>query len=335
MKIVNWNGKKDYDPCEFYNWRLDWLENQIKIRHGRGENIPEHQYERWFTEEHRVYDNHLKDYEKIKKLNKEIAIIVPSHKYQNVWLRSCLEACSKTGFWTLLAFDNPYYQPNLKHEQALPSVEALMFADQVLLKPKTWGSGVGIPHSWNMYLGLKTIQSLGFKYVFNINGDIIMEKPQGVAKLREMLGDDDIIACEYIPGRYLGTMVWLAKTDVAMKMWEMNMEKLYQQNFGNAEARMGIFAKQMELKVTDVVNPADHHFKDWTHKNTFRNVIGLRHLHAEHKVRRWNKKDPIEEKYFDKAFLNHHEKMSLVKYWSTGDKKFVEVWWGNRGCNKR
>lgn len=327
MKLVNWDGTKEYNPCEMYNWRLQWLERQIGIRHGRGEKIPENQYERWFSEEERVYQNNLRDYEKIKKLDKKIGIIVPSHKYQNVWLGSCLKACSETGYWVLLAYDNPYYALNLRHDQSIPSVETLMYADQILLKPKTWGSGVGTPHSWNMYLGLKMLKGLGFEYIFNINGDIILEKPEGVNKLFEVLGDGDIIACEYIPGRYLGTMVWLAKTDVAITMWEMNMEKLYQQNFGNAEARMGIFAKQLGLKVIPVTNPADHHFKDWSHRNTFRDILGIRHLHAEHKVRRWEKKEPIEEKYFDKRFLNTHELNTLVKYWKTGDKKFLQKWW--------
>ena len=215
-----------------------------------------------------------------------------------------------------------------KHEDLLPSVEAMMFADEILMKPKTWGSGVGTPHSWNMYLGLKMIKSLGFEYVFNINGDIIMEKPEGVTKLFEILGDNDIISCEYTPGRYLGTMVWLAKIDVAVELWDKNFRNLYRNNLGNAEARMGIFADQMKLKVSPVKNPADHHFKDWTHNNTFRNVIGLRHLHAEHKVRRWEKMIPIEEKFFDKKFLNTHEQRTLQKYWATKEERFLEAWWG-------
>ena len=327
MKLVNWNGKKDYDPCELYNWRLDWLENQIRIHIANGRKIPVNQYERWFDEEEKVYQNNLRDYEKIKKLSKPISIIVPTHKYHNVWLKSCLESCSKTGYWTLLAYDNPYYNQNHKHSDLLPSVKTLMYADQILIKPKTWGSGVGIPHSWNMFLGLKTLKSLGFEYVFNINGDCIMEKPDGVDKLFEMLGNADIIACEYHKDKYLGTMAWLAKMDVALKMWEMNMEKLYQQNFGNAEARMGIFAKQLNLKVIPVDNPSDHHFKDWNHKNTFREILGIRHLHAEHKVRRWEKKEPIEEKYFDKNFLNGHEQKTLLKYWETGNRNFIKEWW--------
>ena len=328
MHLVDHNGKGDFDPCKHYRWRLDWLENQIRLHRANGRKIPEEQYDRWFSEEEKVYQNNLRDYEKIKKLKKHIGIIVPTHKYHNVWLGSCLKSCSETGYWVLLAYDNPYYGVNHKHAELLPSVQTMMYADQIVMKPKTWGSGVGVPHSWNMYLGLKALKSLGFEYVFNTNGDCVLEKPDGVDKLFEMLGDADIIACEYHPGRYLGTMTWLAKIDVALKMWELNMDKLYQQNFGNAEARMGIFAKKLDLKVISVVNPSDHHFKDWTHKNTFREVVGIRHLHAEHKVRRWEKKAPIEEKYFDKNFLNGHERNTLLKYWDTGEKKYLKQWWG-------
>ena len=329
MKLVDQDGKNEYHPCDYYNWRLDWLERTISKRHQRGDKLTTQQYQEWYESEKRTYENQLKDYKEIKKLNKEIGIIVPTHKYHAIWLETSLKQCYSTGYWTLLAYDSPYYQLNQKHEQVLPSVQAMMYIDQMVMKPKTWGSGVGVPHSWSMWMGMKMLKSLGFPYVFNVNGDIVLEKPEGINTLLDMLKEDDsdIIACEYHEGRYLGTMVWLAKTDVALAMWEMNMEKLYQINFGNSEARFGKFAKQLGLKVIPVKNPSDHHFKDWTYDSTFRNILGLRHLHAEHKDRRLRRDEPVEEKYFDKHFLKTHEINSISKYWETGDKKFLEAWW--------
>ena len=124
---------------------------------------------------------------------------------------------------------------------------------------------------------------------------IFLERPEGVDELFEMVKKEnaDIIACEYHPGRYLGTMVWLAKIDPALAMWEENMKRLYQINFGNAEARFGKFADTQKLKVIPVKNPSDHHFKDWKHNNTFRKILGLRHLHAEHKDRRIRRDLPV------------------------------------------
>jgi hypothetical protein len=329
MKLVDQDGKGTYHPCDYYNWRLDWLERTISKRHNRGDKLSTEQYQQWYEAEKRTYENHLKDYSRIEKLNKEVGIIVPTHKYHNMWLETSLKQCNSTGYWTLLAFDNPFYQLREDIAHVLPSVQAFMYADQVIMKPKTWGSGVGVPHSWSMWMGLMMIKNLGFPYVFNVNGDIVLEKPEGVSVLLNMLKEEDadIIACEYHKDRYLGTMIWLSKTDAALQMWEMNMKKLYQINFGNAEARMGKFAKQLNLKVIPVDNPKESHFKDWTYDSTFRRILGIRHLHAEHKDRRKRKDEPVEEKYCDKRYLNQHEKKTLVEYWKTKDKKYLKAWW--------
>ena len=327
------NGKGIFEPCDHLNWRLNWLENQIRIHRVNKRKIPTEQYQRWFDEEEKVYQNNLRDYEKIKKLYKEVAIIVPTHFYHSVWLRACLESCQKTGYFTLLSYDNPLFDKKQQIQNRMPSVPTLMLADEILMKPKTWGSGVGIPHSWNMLLGLNMLHSLGFKYVFNINGDCVMEKPEGVHELLKMVKkqDADIIACEYHKDKYLGTMAWLSKLDIAVKMWENNFRRMYQQNFGNAEARMGIFSKQMKLKVIPVENPEDHHFKPPGTKGTFRKILGIRHLHAEHKVRRTLKMEAVEKKFFEfgpnNLFLNGHERNTLLKYWNTNDKKYLKAWW--------
>jgi len=336
QKLYNWNGKRDFNPCEQYNWRLGWVEKQISLRVKKGEKFTEAQYQRWFTEEEKVYQNNLKDQVKIDKLNKEVGIIVPSHFYQAVWLGACLRSCQATGYFTLLAYDNPFFDKKQQVQLRMPSAQTIMEADEIVIKHKSWGSGVGIPHSWNMYYGLHMMQSLGFKYVYNINGDCIMEKPEGVDKLLNMLKekDADIISCEYHPGRYLGTMAWVCKMDVAVKMWDMNLERMYQFNYGNAEARMGLFAKNLGLKVISVENPEDHHFKPPGVKGTFRKILGLRHLHAEHKVRKMLKMKPVDQKYFeigkDNIYLNTHEQNTLIPYWKTGDKSHLKKWWGDK-----
>ena len=62
-------------------------------------------------------------------------------------------------------------------------------------------------------------------------------------------------------------------------------------------------------------------------KSTWYNTIGLRHLHAEHKIRRWKKKEPVERKYFDEKFLTPYERNTLLKYWNTKEKRFLKAWW--------
>ena len=202
-----------------------------------------------------------------------------------------------------------------------------MLADYISVKHKTWGSGVGIPHSWNMWYALHAAKGFGFEYVFNINGDCIMEKPD-LKPLRDMLGDADAISCEYVEGRYFGTMSYLSKIDPMMKMWDMNLQRLNQFNIGNAEGRLGRFSKELGLKIVPVENPEDHHFKPPGVKGTFRKMLGMRHLHAEHKVRNWEKMEPIEMDYCETQYLNSHEQKTLMVYWKTGSKQHLEEWWG-------
>ena len=334
--VKNWDesGKK-FDPCSLYNWRLDWLENQILRHRKNGLVYSDEQYQRWYDEEEKVYNNNMRDSVKMKKLQRDTAIIVPTHYHHSKWIRACLESCQKLGYFIVLAYDNPFYSKNLKIEQRMPSVEALYLADYISIKPKTWGSGVGIPHAWNMFFGLKMIQSLGFEYVFNLNGDCILEKPENFHVIREMLGNNDLIACEYIPEKkYCGTMSFLCKTKILMEIWKEYIEKLYFFNIGNAERRMGEWTAKKNAKVVAVENPEDAHFKPIPgadQKGTWRKVLGLRHLHAEHKVRRTLKLEPIEKKYFDfgpgNIFMDGFERNTIMKYWETNDRKFLEAWW--------
>jgi hypothetical protein len=330
ISIKNWDGKGKFDACSLYNWRLDWLETQIKTHRKNDIPIQEEQYEMWFKQEQDVYENNLKNKTVIDKFDKDTAIIVPTHCYQNVWLKSCLEACSKTGLFTLVAYDNPFFDRRHVVQQRMPSTESFMLCDLFLMKQKTWGGGVGTPHSWNMWYGLNMLKSIGFEYIFNINGDCIMEHPENFPEIRKALGDADIISCEWIPrAKHLGTMSFLGKTDCIHKVWTKNLEHLFCFNIGNAEARFGRWALDEGYKIVDVENPDEAHFKPPGSENaTWRKILGFRHLHAEHKVRRKLRMEPVEEKYFDKQFLSGHEQNSLAMYWKTGDKQHLESWWG-------
>ena len=325
--FYNWDGTKHFNPEEQLEWRLQWLDKQVKLRESRGEKFDQKQKTKWLAEEQHVYQNNLKDFKIIQKLQQDTCIIVPTHYYHAPWLRACLESCHATGLFVILAYDNPLYDPKQTLATRFPNAKTLMFADHISIKHKSWGSGVGIPHSWNMWYATHAAQSMGFKYIYNLNGDCIMERPQDFPKLREKLGEDDIISCESHPGRYLGTMAYLGKTDPIVEMWNMNLSRMYQYNFGNAEARLGKFAAKLGLKVTPVENPEDPHHKPPGVKGTIRNLVGLRHLHAEHKVRRWDKLEPIEQKYCEIEYLNSHEQKTLLKYWDTGDKKYLKKWW--------
>lgn len=333
-----WDGTgKIFDPCELYEWRLEWLEKKVAEHHYHKRVKDEAQYQKWWDEEEKVYQNNRRDSERVAKLRKNIGIIVPTHYHHSRFITACLESLSKLGYFVLLAYDNPFYSPTRKIHESMPSVKGLFLADYISIKPKTWASGVGVPHAWNMFFGIKMLKTLGFEYIFNLNGDCILEKPENFPKLIELLGDGDCITCEWIPERkYAGTMAYLIKTELADEIWSQYIQKIYWFNIGNAEARMGRFLLDSKCKVIPVDNPTEAHFKcgpntEATDNATFRTLLGLRHLHAEHKVRRSLKMEPIEEKYFDYGpdmiFMNGHERNTMIKYFKTKDRKYLEAWW--------
>lgn len=331
--IENWDSNGEwFNPCSLYNWRLDWLERRVKQHRDNGFIHSDRQYQQWWDEEHQVWENNERDIARAKRLSKSIGIIVPSHAHQRVWLQSCLKSLQKTGYFILLAYDNPFHGDH-PLDQRLPSPQTFHLADEVILKHKTWASGVGIPHAWNMFYGVKMLKALGFEYIFNLNGDCILEKPENFPQLVELLGDNDFIACELRPEqKYCGTMSWLGRTDIVDEIWSEYIHDLYKFNIGNAEARMGRHILNKGYSIVPVDNPAEAHFKPTKERSatddaTFRVMLGLRHLHAELKIRRVLHLESIEEKYFEKKFMSRVETETLGEYWKTGDKKFLKDWW--------
>ena len=101
---------------------------------------------------------------------------------------------------------------------------------------------------------------------------------------------------------------------------------------GNGEARFGQGIVKRDVKWLPVENPEDPHFKPPGVKGTWRKVFGLRHLHAEYKVRRKDHLPPIEQKYVDPGpdmcYLNGLERQVFPEFWKTGNIDIIkERWW--------
>ena len=212
-------------------------------------------------------------------------------------------------------------------EQLLPRNDVMALADYVSIKPKTFHSGVTIPHMWNMLFAVNQAHVLGFEYIFCINGDFIMERPEEFQKLRDMMGDADMFPLAWNPNKpSCGTAAFIAKTKHQVEFWRGFADTIHKPQ-GNAEARLGRYYKNNKLKVVHFEpGPLPHQMPN--PKSTWYNTIGLRHLHAENKIRRWKNMEPIQQEYFDERFMTPNERTCLTQYWKTGNKKFLEKWWG-------
>ena len=332
IRVENALNNSKFSACSEYNRRLDRMETNIAkfLKTKRGEKFNnDRQVDKWYGEANLVYNNNSKDQITYEKLQKDLCVIIPSHRYQRPWLKGCLEGVQKLGYFSILAYDNPYHAGQIGRptDALLPRNDVMALADYVSIKPKTFHSGVTIPHMWNMIFAVNQASILGFEYIFCINGDFIMERPEKFEKLRQMMGDADMFPLAWNPKKpSCGTAAFIAKTEPQVEFWRDFARTLHQPK-GNAEARMGRYYKENKLKVFhNHHGPMAHQMPN--EKSDWYNIVGLRHLHAENKIRRWEKKKPIEEKYFDKRFMTPNERKCLTEYWKTKDDKSLKPWWG-------
>jgi hypothetical protein len=330
IEIRGVSGQDMFDPCELYNRKLDHMEKKIvgfvKKKHRIIRNPGTIQ--KWYNEQHHLYKNNVGYKTLIEKLQRDLCIIIPSHKYHRMWNNACVESLKDLDYFKILAWDNQFYKDKLDIRQYMPTPEVLSKVDSIVMKPKTFRGGVGVPHTWNMVFVLNQAYSLGFEYVFNINGDCFLENPENFEKARDIMGDADLFTCEWNHKRKAGgTMGFIAKTEHMYNCWRYILEHSYSEG-GNSEARVYRYYMQNKLKVIP------SHKDNWSYRKpfpgtTWYDLLGFRHPHAEHKVRRWEKMEPIERKYVDETLLNPREKQTLQRYWDTGNKKYLKQWWGN------
>ncbi len=256
---------------------------------------------------------------------KEIGILLTSHPGNRAYLKASVESHAKTKLWITLAYDN-YFDPDRKEltwNQLMPDKEVVDNVNSFIMGPyQKWG-GVLYPYFWLLELGLNSMN--GFKYIYSANGDCIIEKPEGVFELLEILKkeDADFIAAGWWnrgDSRYVfNSTGFIGKAESIMKMMKHFREnfiplKSYErtcQDFGNCEGRMGRAIKDLGMKVVKVENPENEqmHIKGI---GTWYKIAGFRHLHAEEGMA-WKMRNSVpkvycpELKYIDERYMNQQE----------------------------
>lgn len=275
---------------------------------------------------------------KAKKWNDDVNVLITAHMDQRIFLNACVDSVKDLG-WVLVVYDNPggdYYR-------RLPKEEIFNKIDQFFMKhPTREMPGPTYPQFWNFRHGIDLLLGSQGKYIFVIGADSILERPEGLPEIIEMLGDGDIIACStQNPDRhkdaYCNTKSLLA-TKTAFKTIIDFAQKGFvpmDYKYGNMESRFGLAIKETGIKEVKVPKlPGEDQFAyDYDaegksiNRGTWGEVLGYRHLAGEHKIRRKKKIIPVEEKYFDKDYLRRYEEETMAKYWETGKEEFLEAWW--------
>ena len=271
-----------------------------------------------------------------KKIFKKVGILVTGHPANRPYMKACIESHAKLGYWITLAYDSymdPTQNGSISHDKFMPANDVMKHIDTFIMPHhQVWG-GVLYPWFWLMKFGVDSMQS--FEYIYCINSDFILEKPEGFEELFKMIGDADIMTCgpDYDSPPATATSGLIAKAGALKAIMKhiqdhfipWDVYEKYTQDFGNAEGRFGRAIKDLGLKQVRVKPPSDDMLKV-PGQGTWYDLVGLRHIHAEHNYSQRNKKLPPELKYFDPRFMCDEYRF-IKEYWETKDIKVLDNWW--------
>lgn len=263
----------------------------------------------------------------------KIGVLLTSHPGNRAYLKGCVETHKKLGFWICLAYDNYInpVEPTIDYNSIMPAKDVIDNIDMFLMPHhQVWG-GVLYPYFWLFKFGIAALSD--FEYIYCTNGDFILEKPEGFPKLMELLGDADIMTSGPDDERHANTAGFIAKTSALraiVKHFQDNFIPFenYERttnDFGNAEGRFGRAIHDLGLKQVVVAPP----YNDQLHKpgfGTWYDVVGFRHIHAEHNYAYRYKGIPPEPKYLDPRFMGD-EYNRIKEYWETKDMEILKSWW--------
>ena len=302
------------------------------IRTGRYLEMPDAEWEAELATRKYVVGCYMANDEWASRIKKDVVILVISHPAGRCYLTSCLKTHRKLGNWIYLAYDN-YFHPGqeVSWDSIMPSRDQIDLCDSFTMGHyQTWG-GVSYPFMW--LLRLAAGFTLNFKYVYCINGDCIIEKPEGFPKMIEALGDADIMSSGPALEREIGTAGLLMRSEAFFKIDKHMIDHVvpfeeYEkstQEFGNTEGRLAHAVKDNNLKQV-IVEPG---FNEQLHvpgKGFWYDTIGFRHTHGEHNYAHRYHKIPPHYDYFDERFMGDEYKQ-IKAYWETKDETILHNWW--------
>lgn len=282
----------------------------------------------------------------------DTAILVTSWMGHQKWLKYTLNSYRKTGKFVILALDTHLRFDDIKtHDNHLPPMDILAIPHAIVLKHATWDADKRNGWLWNTIYAGSIIANLDFKYVFTINSDCGLDKPEGMDSLIEMLGDDDFMPQsidweDEANGivKTIHTCSVLYKIETFKKFVEYFKENL-KVNIPDSyspESLMSDFQNKFKFKMKrpespkfpdfllDFAGQIDH-YASYNEDSTWKTILGYRNLCAENDTSGIERRPPLEAKYFDLRddgkYLMGYEKETLYQYYKTGDYRYVWMHW--------
>lgn len=267
------------------------------------------------------------------KIKKPVLILLISHAAGRCYLTGSVRTHKKLGYWLAVCYDN-FIDPSLEgvdYNTSMPSKDVIDQIDTFMLTHyQTWG-GVSYPFMWSLKVASGFAQH--FEYVYCINGDCIIEKPEGFPVLIDKLGDADLMSSGPALDREIGTAGLLMRSSAFKKIADHLIDHVvpfeeYEkstQDFGNTEGRLAVAVRECGIKQVIIDPPFNEQFHV-PGVGFWAQAIGFRHIHGEHNYAYRYHKIPPHHDYFDPRFMGD-EYNKIKAYHETGDMKILEEWW--------
>lgn len=274
----------------------------------------------------------------------DTAIIVTAWFGQLKWLKSTLTKYRESGAFVILAFDNPFYPWMLRDSSQMirymPNVNHYILANSIVHKHITYDGDKRNGWAWDVIYANGVLKNFpNIKYVYVTNGDCVIEKPEGLKKLKTLLGDNAVMA-----GQQNGEILHTASLFFERIAFDQFAEKLADKfkvpiiGSYSPERTLTEIIKDLRLKVK--VAPKQPLDKDGTidvyccygQDSTWREILGFRNLFAEYETAGNQGKDlyclkDFVDDYMEWIYWSGSEIETICQYWKTGDRRYLFQFW--------
>ncbi len=274
----------------------------------------------------------------------DTAIIVTSYAGQLGWLKATLASYRKTGCYVILSYDQPSQIWNNLDDtdyilRTLPRPIHYLLAHSVVFKHKTYEANKRTGWFWDVKYAQAIIKNFSnFKYVYCTNGDCIIEKPEGMKELSNILGDHDLMSGQSTPERTIHTADMFFKVEAFNKVMDYMSERMRFPIMGSQSPecllRDAVNVLNLKEKFVDYPKLDDGSVDYYCTRNldsTWKKVLGFRNLYAETEYRENNGLEPLSSEYFDNYkdwfYFRDEWRKSLCKYYETKDRRYLMQWW--------
>ena len=279
----------------------------------------------------------------------DTAIIVTGWRGHLKWLKAVLTQYRLTGKFIILAWDNPFYAFGLRDysDYYIPRPQVLILSHAFVMKHITFDCNKRTGHFFNLRYAEGIIKQFeNIKYVWDVNGDGLWEKPEGVDEIHKLMGDADVMASSQ-EGTCIHTCSIVYKRDAFHKIMDNWFEKMRVPVMGSRSTEVCVYEAidELKLKVKEApeqpLHPDDgtrELYHRYNQDSTWKKILGFRNLDHEMQylaVERRETPGMLREYadiYNEGMYLNDHEKRTIYHYYVTGDRRWIYMFW-DQGCD--